>query len=160
MERVKENGPGRIAGAEEPGMFGRLLLAVVLAFGASTLDRGTAGYLDENPDYLFSDVYARLGLALPQRIARDPYVWLRLEELKREPCDQPAQQPEVQSRRLADAVLSERDAGQGQGSELAAGTEGRFHRDASHVLAEGKGPFDPQWHLATPAGDARVVAPG
>ena len=46
-----------------------------------------AGYLDENPDEVFSGVYERLG-ALPAKAARDPYVWLRLEELKREPCDQ------------------------------------------------------------------------
>ena len=46
-----------------------------------------AGYLDENPDEVFSAVYERLG-ALPVKAARDPYVWLRLEELKREPCDQ------------------------------------------------------------------------
>ena len=46
-----------------------------------------AGYQDENPDEVFSGVYDRLG-ALPLRAARDPYVWLRLEELKREPCDQ------------------------------------------------------------------------
>jgi clan AA aspartic protease (TIGR02281 family) len=47
----------------------------------------SAGYLDENPDEVFSSVYERLG-ALPTNAARDPYVWLRLEELKREPCDQ------------------------------------------------------------------------
>ncbi len=46
-----------------------------------------AGYLDENPEEVFSSVYERLG-ALPPRAARDPFVWLRLEELKREPCDQ------------------------------------------------------------------------
>lgn len=46
-----------------------------------------AGYLDENPDEVFASVYERLG-ALPLKAARDPYVWLRLEELKREPCDQ------------------------------------------------------------------------
>ncbi|WP_249140219.1 MULTISPECIES: hypothetical protein [Bradyrhizobium] len=46
-----------------------------------------AGYLDENPDELFASVYERIG-ALPVQAARDPYVWLRLEELKREPCDQ------------------------------------------------------------------------
>jgi clan AA aspartic protease (TIGR02281 family) len=46
-----------------------------------------AGYLDENPDEVFSAVYERIG-ALPLQAARDPYVWLRLEELKREPCDQ------------------------------------------------------------------------
>ena len=46
-----------------------------------------AGYLDENPEEVFSTVYERIG-ALPLKAARDPYVWLRLEELKREPCDQ------------------------------------------------------------------------
>jgi clan AA aspartic protease (TIGR02281 family) len=46
-----------------------------------------AGYLDENPEEVFAGVYERLG-ALPLNAARDPFVWLRLEELKREPCDQ------------------------------------------------------------------------
>ncbi|TFV80787.1 TIGR02281 family clan AA aspartic protease [Bradyrhizobium frederickii] len=46
-----------------------------------------AGYLDENPDEVFASVYERIG-ALPVAAARDPFVWLRLEELKREPCDQ------------------------------------------------------------------------
>ena len=46
-----------------------------------------AGRLDENPDEVFSAVYERLG-ALPTKATRDPYIWLRLEELKREPCDQ------------------------------------------------------------------------
>ncbi len=46
-----------------------------------------AGYLDENPDEVFEGVYERIG-ALPVQAARDPYVWLRLQELKREPCDQ------------------------------------------------------------------------
>jgi aspartyl protease family protein len=46
-----------------------------------------AGYLDENPDEVFAAVYERIG-ALPVQAARDPYVWLRLQELKREPCDQ------------------------------------------------------------------------
>ena len=53
----------------------------------ATPDMVRAGYLDENPDEVFSGVYERLG-ALPLKAARDPYVWLRLEELKREPCDQ------------------------------------------------------------------------
>jgi clan AA aspartic protease (TIGR02281 family) len=67
------------------GLFeGRCLLAV-LSFLVPQLAQ--AGYLDENPEEVFSSVYARLG-ALPLRAARDPYVWLRLEELKREPCDQ------------------------------------------------------------------------
>jgi aspartyl protease family protein len=46
-----------------------------------------AGYQDENPDEVFAAVYERIG-ALPEKAARDPFVWLRLEELKREPCDQ------------------------------------------------------------------------
>lgn len=58
-----------------------LLVAAVFAGPAR------AGYLDENPDEVFAGVYERLG-KLPQRAARDPFVWLRLEELKREPCDQ------------------------------------------------------------------------
>ena len=46
-----------------------------------------AGYLDDNPDDVFASVYERIG-ALPVQASRDPFVWLRLEELKREPCDQ------------------------------------------------------------------------
>jgi clan AA aspartic protease (TIGR02281 family) len=46
-----------------------------------------AGYLDENPDEVFATVYERLG-AIPVAAARDAFVWLRLQELKREPCDQ------------------------------------------------------------------------
>lgn len=59
--------------------------AAVLLFAVSA--PAIAGYLDENPDEVFASVYERLG-TLPVRAARDPYVWLRLEELKREPCDQ------------------------------------------------------------------------
>lgn len=54
---------------------------------AASLGTASAGYLDENPDEVFESVYARIG-ALPVQAARDPYVWLRLQELKREPCDQ------------------------------------------------------------------------
>jgi hypothetical protein len=46
-----------------------------------------AGYLDEKPDEVFESVYARIG-ALPVQAALDPFVRLRLQELKREPCDQ------------------------------------------------------------------------
>jgi aspartyl protease family protein len=46
-----------------------------------------AGYLDENPDEVFATVYERIG-PLPVPAARDAFVWLRLQELKREPCDQ------------------------------------------------------------------------
>jgi aspartyl protease family protein len=58
---------------------------MAVALGAGT---ARAGYLDDNPDEVFEGVYKRLGVALPVRAARDPVVWLRLEELKREPCDQ------------------------------------------------------------------------
>src|SRR5262249_13158215 len=61
------------------------LLALMLL---AQLDRAGTGYLDENPDEVFAAVYERLGVRLPERAARDAFVWLRLEELKREPCDQ------------------------------------------------------------------------
>ncbi|MCP3477111.1 retroviral-like aspartic protease family protein [Bradyrhizobium sp. CCGUVB1N3] len=60
-------------------------MAAVLLAALSGVAR--AGYLDENPDDVFATVYQRIGV-LPVQAARDPYVWLRLEELKREPCDQ------------------------------------------------------------------------
>jgi clan AA aspartic protease (TIGR02281 family) len=65
----------------------RLALIAVLIAAVGWTTAAGAGYLDENPDEVFAAVYARLG-TLPVRAARDPYVWLRLEELKREPCDQ------------------------------------------------------------------------
>lgn len=66
-------------------MLRRYCAAALLLFAAQA--PAIAGYQDENPDQVFSTVYERLG-ALPVRAARDPNVWLRLEELKREPCDQ------------------------------------------------------------------------
>ncbi len=65
---------------------GSMLSVAALLFTAM-LGQAAAGYLDENPDEVFADVYERLG-ALPLPAARDPFVWLRLQELKREPCDQ------------------------------------------------------------------------
>src|SRR5215475_9412310 len=61
------------------------------AVGVLGLCTGTAnaGYLDENPDEVFESVYARLG-PLPVKVARDPGIWVNLQELKREPCDQTA----------------------------------------------------------------------
>lgn len=47
-----------------------------------------ASYLDENPDEVFAAVYTRLAIQLPADVARDPQVWNRLDQLKREPCDQ------------------------------------------------------------------------
>jgi hypothetical protein len=66
-------------------MFRHYYAAVILF--AATPGAASAGYLDENPDDVFATVYERIG-ALPVQAARDPFVWLRLEELKREPCDQ------------------------------------------------------------------------
>ena len=66
-------------------MFKHLRWVAVLL--ASLPVMASAGYLDEDPDEVFAAVYERLG-ALPLKAARDPFVWLRLEELKREPCDQ------------------------------------------------------------------------
>lgn len=66
--------------------FGSALTAAALLLSA-TFGPAAAGYLDENPDEVFAGVYERLG-ALPLQAARDPFIWLRLQELKREPCDQ------------------------------------------------------------------------
>jgi len=66
-------------------MFRQYCAAVILL--AATSGVASAGYLDENPDDVFATVYERIG-ALPVQAAREPFVWLRLEELKREPCDQ------------------------------------------------------------------------
>ena len=66
-------------------MLTRYCAAVLLLFAMPA--GAEAGYLDENPDEVFAAVHERIG-HLPVKAARDPYVWLRLEELKREPCDQ------------------------------------------------------------------------
>ena len=66
--------------------FGSTLTAAALLLSAM-FGPAAAGYLDENPDEVFAGVYERLG-ALPMQAARDPFVWLRLQELKRKPCDQ------------------------------------------------------------------------
>ena len=72
----------------EGGPVFRTLCIAGLSFAVlATAGSAYAGYLDENPEEVFAAVYERLG-KLPERVARDPYVWLRLEELKREPCDQ------------------------------------------------------------------------
>jgi len=69
-------------------MFKQFCLVASVVIAAIHIDRVDAGYLDEDPDEVFSSVYAQLGIKLPISVARDPYVWLRLGELKREPCDQ------------------------------------------------------------------------
>jgi len=69
-------------------MLKRFFLLALLIIASVRNEHVGAGYLDENPDEVFADVYTQLGINLPHKIARDPYVWLRLEELKREPCDQ------------------------------------------------------------------------
>ncbi len=60
----------------------------ILLVAAAFIGGADAGYLDEDPDEVFAAVYSRLNIQLPERAARDPFVWLRLQELKREPCDQ------------------------------------------------------------------------
>ncbi|PPQ17492.1 TIGR02281 family clan AA aspartic protease [Bradyrhizobium sp. AC87j1] len=66
-------------------MFRSFWLAAILLTALTGI--GHAGYLTDNPDEVFQSVYARIG-PLPVAAARDPSVWLKLEELKREPCDQ------------------------------------------------------------------------
>jgi clan AA aspartic protease (TIGR02281 family) len=66
-------------------MFGRAWVGALLLVAIPGM--AAAGYLDEDPEEVFASVYERLG-ALPTQAARDPFVWLRLQELKREPCDQ------------------------------------------------------------------------
>jgi hypothetical protein len=60
-----------------------LILGIVLAVPAGA---ATSPY-DDDPDVLFAPVYTRLKITLPTNIARDSSVWLRLDELRREPCD-------------------------------------------------------------------------
>jgi clan AA aspartic protease (TIGR02281 family) len=69
-------------------MFKRIWFFVVLIVLFLPVENSQAGYLDENPDEVFADVYKRLGISLPHSVARDPVIWLRLSDLKREPCDQ------------------------------------------------------------------------
>jgi clan AA aspartic protease (TIGR02281 family) len=74
---------------EEGLMLARLAIAAALGLAlALPAGRSDAGYLDEDPAEVFAGVYATLGITLPDRAARDPLIWLKLEELKREPCDQ------------------------------------------------------------------------
>jgi clan AA aspartic protease (TIGR02281 family) len=65
----------------------RICVLFILAFLImAPADAATSPY-DEDPDALFAPVYNRLKIALPANIARDSTVWLRLDELRREPCD-------------------------------------------------------------------------
>ncbi len=67
--------------------FTRIGILFILAFLiVRPADAATSPY-DEDPDALFAPVYSRLKIALPTNIARDSSVWLRLDELRREPCD-------------------------------------------------------------------------
>jgi clan AA aspartic protease (TIGR02281 family) len=68
-------------------MFKRLCVIAVLALSAAP-GAHASSYLTDDPNEVFADVYARLGISLHQRIVRDPQIWVFLEELKREACDQ------------------------------------------------------------------------
>lgn len=67
-------------------MFRRNCLVILLFVALSGIARAADEQTD-NPDQVFEPVYARIG-ALPAAAVRDRIVWLKLEELKREPCDQ------------------------------------------------------------------------
>jgi len=45
-------------------------------------------YLDENAEQVYAGVYQQLHIQLPEKVAHDPQVWMALDQLKREPCDQ------------------------------------------------------------------------
>lgn len=66
----------------------RLWLFCFLLVFANRDQLAAASYLDEDPDEVFAAVYTQLGIKLPVKIARDPQVWLTLDQLKRESCDQ------------------------------------------------------------------------
>lgn len=69
-------------------MFKFWLFTLLAVFAARTDFAAGASYLDENPDEVYAGVYADLGITLPPRVARDPQVWMTLDRLKRENCDQ------------------------------------------------------------------------
>ena len=68
--------------------FGKYFLWVLL-FMATPLCAEPSPY-DSDPDKMFASVYQNLGISLPSDIARDSTVWLKLDELRREPCDRRA----------------------------------------------------------------------
>lgn len=67
-------------------MFSRFCVFAFLAVSVSGAQ--ASSYLTDDPNEVFADVYTRLGISLHQKIARDPQVWVLLEELNREACDQ------------------------------------------------------------------------
>lgn len=67
-------------------MFRRKCLAILLLVVFSAIARAGDPTTD-NPDQVFEAVYARIG-TVPAAVARERLIWLKLEELKREPCDQ------------------------------------------------------------------------
>lgn len=74
-------------GADVRG-FGFCLLFSLAILAAGDHWAGAASYLDENPDEVYAAVYAGLGISLLPRVAHDPQVWMTLDRLKRESCDQ------------------------------------------------------------------------
>ena len=64
----------------------RKIILIIATLIYATIASGQ--YLELDPNVEFKEVYARLGIDIPDAATRHPSVWLRLEELKREPCDQ------------------------------------------------------------------------
>ena len=69
-------------GAHVVRYVGMLVLLVLLGRAAE------AGYLDENGEEVYAEVYSQLGIRLNEKVAHDPQVWVTLGQLKREACDQ------------------------------------------------------------------------
>ena len=65
----------------------RICVLILIALALAPRANAAASPYDEDPNILFAPVYSRLKIELPTNIARDSSVWLRLDELRREPCD-------------------------------------------------------------------------
>jgi aspartyl protease family protein len=69
---------------------GRAVAGVALACLLGSSGSVQAGYLDEVGTEVYGEVYKKLGVELTERVAHDPQVWMTLDQLKRESCDQKA----------------------------------------------------------------------
>ena len=89
---------GKLKLASNPKAMVRRLTLAAMAFLCSTAivllftpaEAQNYDYREDDPDLLFAEVYGRLGITIPERVARDSTIWLSLDILRREPCDQKA----------------------------------------------------------------------